>query len=160
VVRPEAFAAWVHRALSRGDECGHAISAALNDHLTDRQAEELAKLIPDLDGDQLRAFTDLLDSIDTWTLRQPTLAVAVAERARATGTFDDICARLKATMHPRHWSGVNGVSTELNNARDRALRAADATTDDDLRADYKAANDNIKVTINADHSDHIKEEGW
>jgi hypothetical protein len=72
-------------------------------------------------------------------LRQPTLAVAVAvaERARATGTFDDIRARLKATMHPRHWSGVNGVSTELNNARDRALRAADATTDDDLRADYK-----------------------
>jgi hypothetical protein len=74
--------------------------------------------------------------------------------------FDDIRARLKATMHPRHWSGVNGVSTELNYARDRALRAADATTDDDLRADYKAANDNIEVTINADHNDHIKEEGW
>lgn len=158
---PEALAAWARRALSSGTQAGRVISAALNDQLTNRQAEELGKLLPDLDADQLRAFTNLLGSIDTWALRQPALAAAVAERARATNTFDDIRARLKTTMHPRHWSGVNGVSTELNNARDHAKRAADATTDDDLRADYEEAHEHIEASINADLSrNRDDEEGW
>ena len=164
--RPDDLADWIVRRLKAEEEeqrrLGRVLEAATNEHLTEAQGTAFAARVPELYGAELLALCRVLSYLDTWPLRQPGLAAAMAERARQTDCYGQVREAMQERMHPSHWGGWNGQSPELDAALARAREAAARVTDDALGADYQRAMERIQATIEADrrrHEDDI-ENGW
>ncbi len=50
-------------------------------------------------------------------------------------------------MTLRGWGWTNGVSEELNHGRDTSAKAAEETADDELRAEFRAAQERLQAQI-------------
>lgn len=165
--RPDDLAGWaLHRLqqhnVQTSGQLDFVLQAATNGVLTQRQGDAFATRLPTLGAAQLTDLVALLGWLDTWPLRHPVLTHAVLERARGTGDTDELLTQLTASMHPRHWGGINGVSPELDAALTRAHAAADTTEDGELRQIYRDAAARIQATIEADRRLHEEDRktGW
>lgn len=165
--RADDLAEWIiHRSRGADEDrqrhLGRVLAAATNDHLTNAQGDAFAAHVPQLDEGDLRALYEVLSYLDTWPLRHLRLTLAIANRARTTGCWDGIRDALPAQMQPSSWGGVNGESSELNNAVRRAEEAATQLVDPDLRDAYAQAAQQIQATINSDRQRHQEDtqSGW
>jgi len=83
----------------------------------------------------------------------------VIHRARQTDVSEQV---LKAIRHDgmtlRGWGWTNGVSEELNHGRDTSAKAAEETADDELRAEFRAAQERLQAQIDEISDEHRQEE--
>jgi hypothetical protein len=164
--RPDDLAEWILQRLGTDEatqrHLGRVLQAATNDHLTESQGTAFAARVPTLGTADLQAFCHVLNYLDTWPLRHPGLADAIAEHARELDCHAEADNAMRAQMHPTHWGGWNGESPELNTALARAREAAQQAADPYLRAAYEQAAERIQATINADRQRHeeVSESGW
>ncbi len=156
----KTLADWVHDHLDRDTTgIGHVLNAAANHHLTENQATALANLCEKLTGAELMAFLGCLAPLTLWACNQPGLAEAVMRRARETNTGEevrDIVRRDGLTL--RGWGRTNGVSEEVNRARDASAKAAERTRDDELRTEFLAARDRFQSEVDRMAEEHRREE--
>ncbi|MDA0565186.1 ATP-binding protein [Streptomonospora sp. S1-112] len=163
---PSALVSWLRQNLSLDpaiqDRLGRVVATAINDRLTQAQGTVLAELVAELDADYLLALTEVLRSVDTWPLRHWVLAEKIMKRARITGCHAKVRKNLLGTMHPGHWSDLDGDSPELNDTLDRARQAAIQVQDSDLRSDYERGIELVQGTLDADRRRHQEdiENGW
>ncbi|WP_143832873.1 MULTISPECIES: P-loop NTPase [Nocardiopsis] len=161
-----ALASWLRQNLSLDptvqDRLGRVVATATNDRLTQAQGTALIEILPELDADYLLALTQVLRSVDTWPLYHPVLAEAIMTRARQNDVHHKVRESYRDRLHPSHWGGWNGESSELTDALDRARQAASQVQDPDLRSDYEWAINIIQSTIDADRRRHQEdtENGW
>jgi AAA ATPase domain len=156
----EALAHWVRERLNQDPTTtGHVLDAAVNEHLTPTQADALAAICDDLDGAELAVLVGCLASLKLWAVDHPVLAEAVMRRARDTETADEVLDRVRRhAMTLRGWGWTNGVSDELNHAHAASAKAAETTSDDDLRATYIDAMDRFRASIDELAQEHQREE--
>lgn len=165
--RPDDLADWIVTQVRGADKdarrrLGRVLEAATNEHLTERQGNAFAARIPTLDAEDLPALCIVLSYLDTWPLRHPRLATAMAEHARATDCYTEVSEAVQAQMHPSHWGGVNGESAELAAGLARAREAGRTVADAQLRTAYEQAADRIQGTIDSDRRRHEQDTqtGW
>ncbi|MCY7287396.1 MAG: hypothetical protein LH624_03895, partial [Cryobacterium sp.] len=156
----ESLTAWVGGRLNRDQtDTGHVLAAAVNQHLTEHQATALAQLCDDLTSPELIAFVGCLAQLTLWAVNHPGLAEAVMQRARETDVSEQV---LKAIRYDgltlRGWGWTKGVSEELNHGRDRSAKAAGETADDELRTEFRAAQDRFQAEIDEISKEHRREE--
>ncbi|TQM57856.1 hypothetical protein [Humibacillus xanthopallidus] len=156
----DTLAGWVHDHLGQETTTiGQVIDAAVNHHLTENQANALASLCENLTGPELIAFLDCLAPIPLWAPNQPGLAEAAMRGARETNTGEEVLERIRRDgMGLRGWGWTNGVSEELNRARDASANAAEQTVDDELRTEFLAARDRFQAQIDQMAEEHRREE--
>lgn len=147
---------------NRQHQLGRVLAAATNDRLTELQGDAFASRVPNLDVHELRAFSRVLGSLDTWPLRSPRLTQELADRARQLECWTDVRDGLLRQMHPTSWSGWNGESPELVGALGRARDAAARSADAELQALYEEAAMRVLATIDDDRRRHEADTqtGW
>jgi hypothetical protein len=161
-----AIASWIRQNLSLDpdvqDRLGRVVTTATNDRLTQAQGMALTEILPELDADYLLALTQVLRSFDTWPLYHPVLAETIMTRARQNDVHHKVRENYRDRLHPSHWGGWNGESSELTDALGRARQATSQVQDPDLRSDYEWAIKIVQGTIDADRRLHQEdtENGW
>jgi hypothetical protein len=160
----ETLAMWVRAHLDQDPTTiSYVLDAAVNERLTENQANALAELCESLSGPDLIAFVGCLAQLMLWAVNQPALAEALMRRARETGTGEEVVASVRRYgMTLRSWGWTNGVSEELNHARDASAQAAEETDDDELRTEFLAARGIFQAQIDEMAADHQREkdEDW
>lgn len=160
----DVLAGWVRSHLDvEPAAVGYVLSAAVNDRLTVQQAGALAGLCDGLSASEVGALVGCLAPIGLWAVHSPPLAEAVMQQARATETDEEVFDSVRSDgMSLRGWGWINGVSEELNSARDAAAQAAIATRDDDLRTGFLAARDAFQRQIDEMAAKHqrAEDEDW
>ena len=160
----ETLAGWVHDHLHQDTTTiGHVLDAAVNHRLTANQANALANLCENLTGPELIEFLGCLATLTLWAPNQPGLAEAISQRARETKTGEEVLESIRRDgMSLRSWGWTNGVSEELDHARDASANAAEQTVDDELRTEFLAARDRFEAQIDqmADEHRRGEDEDW
>ncbi|MEU5859260.1 hypothetical protein ABZ799_28440 [Nocardiopsis dassonvillei] len=161
-----ALASWLRQNLSLDPAVqGHlarVVATAIDDRLTQAQGTALAELVLELGPDYLLALTEVLRRVDTWPLDHPVLAETVMTHARQNDIHHKVRENYRDRLHPSHWGGWNGESSELTDALDRARQATSQVQDPDLRSDYEWAIKIVQDTIDADRRRHQEDtdNGW
>jgi hypothetical protein len=156
----ETLAMWVRDHLDPDPATiGYVLDSAVNERLTENQANAFADLCEDLSGPEVIVFAGCLAPLTLWAVNRPRLAEALMGRARVTGMGEDVLASIRRNgMSLRGWGWTNGVSEELNHACDASAQAADETGDDELRIEFLAARDSFQAQIDEMAADHQREE--
>jgi hypothetical protein len=128
----------------------------LGEQMSSGVARQIADVVDDLDEISLVGMSLLLDEAEAWPLHQPELGRAMLQRARALGAevASSVRAHIAGAMRLHGWSGINGVSEELERAKTLATRRVAEETDVDLREDFVKALERLKEQIAADFRHH------
>lgn len=156
----ETLAKWSQDHLDQDPAtASQVLNTAVNGHLTESQASAFAELCQDLARPELVRFVECLGPLPLWAINRPGLADAVLERARETGAGEEVLASMRRNgMNLRGWGWTNGVSVELNRARDASTKAAEETGIDELRTEFLAARDRFQAEIDEMAEEHRREE--
>jgi hypothetical protein len=156
----ESLATWVRDHLDQDPATiGHVLETAVNGHLNDRQARALGAMCQTLSGPELVTCVECMAPLTLWAANQPGLARALMLHARATATINEVLASIRRHgTRLQGWGWTNGVSEELNHARDASALAAEGTDDDDLRIEFLAARDTFQAQIDEMAAQHQREE--
>ena len=152
----EVLATWVKEHLDN-QGTGFVLEAAANEHLTRNQADALAGILTDLNGDEIQRLVEHLSYLSTWAVEHLALAHAITTQARATKAHERTRPYVADAMRPSSWGTVNGHSTELESAMALATDAATNATDDELKVDYAAAANRLRKLIDQEKKE---EDDW
>ena len=160
--RAEALSQWMvdQTQQSQPMDAAAVIDLVMAHSLTTRQAEHLSDAIDSLDGDGLLVIVALLSDVAIWPLRQPSLARNLIFRAREISA--DIARLVRKqiadAMRLRFWSGVNGASSDLEQARTLVAHCVTTENDPELKQDFEQTLGQIQDQITRDLRRHQERE--
>lgn len=155
---------WIGRCtlLQHPDPVASVLAVVLGAGISADEEQHLIQMLDNLDEIRLRRALIMLEHVDIWASKRPALAEAFLSRARDLGIpslVEDARAALRDAMQLTHWGGVNGVSDDLNAAREAARSAHQLVTDPDLRADFSEAVAVADRQIDASLRNFVGDEG-
>jgi hypothetical protein len=153
--QPTVVADWLIREIQAGTqpETLDSILEIFGDaSLSQPLGDAIAAHVPSLNVEQTRALVRSLERSQTWAATSPALALAVLTNGRKNGAVlqKEIEQQISYATRPRHWSGSNGESDELNEALTANEGAAWETTDPYLHDLFETSAEILRATIERD----------